>query len=138
MAALQQNRRHIFWAALLLLSCVEVLVESWMLQGPPWTCSIEGLDNGLDIGISESRTMDRGGEDECKCMETSRRVLGQEHPSMLTSMNKLAFTMKSQNRNVEAIEHMAVCVHLRNRTLGTEHPHALSSAATLAEWQNIK
>ena len=41
-------------------------------------------------------------------MEMSRRVLGQEHSSTLTSMNKLAFLMKSQNRNVEAIELMAV------------------------------
>jgi Tetratricopeptide repeat len=70
-------------------------------------------------------------------METSQRVLGQEHPSTLTSMNNLPFTMKGQDRNMEAIELMAECVQLLNRVVGAEHPHALSSATTLAEWQDL-
>ena len=53
-------------------------------------------------------------------------------------INNLAFTMKSQDRDVEAIELMAEYVQLLNRVLGIEHPHALSSAATLAEWQAIE
>jgi hypothetical protein len=32
-------------------------------------------------------------------METSKRVLGEEHPDTLTSMSNLAFTLKSQNRD---------------------------------------
>jgi hypothetical protein len=35
-------------------------------------------------------------------METSSRVLGEEHPDTLTSMANLASTIKDQGRNVEA------------------------------------
>jgi len=70
--------------------------------------------------------------------ETTKRVLGAEHPDTLTSINNLAFTIKEQGRKMEAIKLMAECVQLRNRVLGTEHPHALSSAAALADWQNVE
>jgi hypothetical protein len=36
-------------------------------------------------------------------METRNRVLGDEHPDTLTSMNNLAFTMKEQERREDAI-----------------------------------
>ncbi len=35
---------------------------------------------------------------DVQVMETSRRVLGAEHPDTLTSMNNLAWTWKSQGR----------------------------------------
>jgi Tetratricopeptide repeat len=71
-------------------------------------------------------------------METSRRVLGEEHLDMLTSMNILAFIMKGQGRKLEAIKLMAHCVQLCNRVLGTGYPNALSSAAALAEWHSVE
>ena len=74
---------------------------------------------------------------EVQVMETSRRVLGDKHPSTLSSMNNLAFTMKELGRKIEATKLMAECVKLRNRVLGTEHPYALSSAAVLADWQKF-
>ena len=67
-------------------------------------------------------------------METRKRVLGDEHPDTLTSMNNLAFTMKELGRKMEAIKLMAECVKLRNRVLGTEHPYTLSSSIVLADW----
>ena len=67
-----------------------------------------------------------------------QRVLGDEHPDTLTSINNLAFTMKELGRKMEATKLMAECVKLRNRVLGTEHPYALSSAAVLADWQNFE
>ena len=73
-----------------------------------------------------------------KVMETRRRVLGEEHPSSLSSMNDLASTYSKQGPWTEAVNLIAECVQLRNRVLGTEHPHALSSAARLAEWQDVK
>ena len=67
-------------------------------------------------------------------METIRRVLREEHPNTLTSMANLAFTVKGQGRNEEAIKVMAECVQLQIRVLGAEHPNMLSWSATLAEW----
>jgi hypothetical protein len=66
-------------------------------------------------------------------METSRRVLGEEHPDTLSSMNNLAFALKEQHREGEAFELMAEYVRLRNQILGIMHPHALSSAAIRSE-----
>ena len=42
-------------------------------------------------------------------IETSKRVLGEEHPDTLTSMNNLAFIWKKQRRDTEAIELMKKC-----------------------------
>jgi Tetratricopeptide repeat len=55
---------------------------------------------------------------EVQVMETSRRMLGEEHPETLTSMNNLAFTLKEQGRKGEAIKLMAECVQLCNQALG--------------------
>ena len=68
-------------------------------------------------------------------METSRRVLGEEHASTLTSMANLAFTTQGQGRDQEAIILMSECVRLRNRRLGAEHPSTLNASAALAKWQ---
>jgi hypothetical protein len=70
-------------------------------------------------------------------METRKRVLGDEHPDTLTSMNNLAFTMIGQGRKGDAIKLMTKCVRLRQKILGPEHPHARSSAAALAGWCDI-
>jgi hypothetical protein len=56
-------------------------------------------------------------------METSLRVLGQEHPDTLTSMNNLAWTLKSQGRNDEALELITKCVQLSTQKLGANHPN---------------
>jgi hypothetical protein len=63
---------------------------------------------------------------------TSKRVLGAEHRSTLTSMNNLAFTRKIQYRE-EAIALMRKCVQLRGRVLGSDHPFTLSSREALIQ-----
>jgi hypothetical protein len=68
-------------------------------------------------------------------METSLRVLGEEHPDTLTSMNSLAFTWKGQGRGVDALKLMEKCVQMQTRILGVDHPHTLSSSATWIEWE---
>jgi hypothetical protein len=65
-------------------------------------------------------------------METYRRVLGEEHPDTLSTMNDLAFTMKEQGRKEDAIKLMIEYVQLRERILGLGHPYILSSAAAQA------
>jgi Tetratricopeptide repeat len=38
---------------------------------------------------------------DMQVIETSKRVLGEEHPDTLTSMNNLAFIMKEQGRRMD-------------------------------------
>jgi hypothetical protein len=68
-------------------------------------------------------------------METRKRVLGEENPDTLTSMNNLAFTWKGQGRGAEALKLMEECVQLWTRILGVDHPYTLSSSATWNGWQ---
>jgi tetratricopeptide (TPR) repeat protein len=65
-------------------------------------------------------------------METRKRVLGEEHPSTLTSMANLASTFRSQGRWKEAEELGKQVVENRKRVLGAEHPDTLTSMTELA------
>ena len=71
-------------------------------------------------------------------METRRQVLGENHPDILTSMPKLAFTLNVYARNGEVIDLMAHCVQLQRRILGAEHPDTFGSSAALAEWLSVQ
>ena len=57
-------------------------------------------------------------------------MLGVEHPDTVASMNNLAFTIKEQGRNLEAVHLMKECVHRQNRVLGDQNPRALSFFCT--------
>jgi len=57
-----------------------------------------------------------------RVMETRKRVLGEEHPDTLTSINNLAYTWKGQGRDEEAIRLMTECAQLRTQILGAGHP----------------
>ncbi|KAF1975254.1 hypothetical protein BU23DRAFT_435962, partial [Bimuria novae-zelandiae CBS 107.79] len=50
---------------------------------------------------------------EVQVMETRKRVLGEEHPDTLTSMNNLAFTQQCQARYTEALALIERCFRLR-------------------------
>ena len=63
-------------------------------------------------------------------METRKRVLGDEHPSTLISMNNLAYTLHALDRNRKALVIMRRCVDLSSRLLGKEHPHTKVSVDT--------
>ena len=64
-------------------------------------------------------------------METSSRVLGVEHPDTLTSMNNLAFTLKLQSYDEEAISLIKKCFQLQKRL---QHPYTEPSPEALNEW----
>ena len=70
-----------------------------------------------------------------RVMETRKRVLGEEHPSTLTSMNNLACMWNGQGRNEEAIRLMSECVQLSTQILGASHPFTLSSLTALDGWK---
>jgi len=65
-------------------------------------------------------------------MEASARVLGQEHPSTLTSMANLASTYQNQGRWKEAEELEVQVMETRKRVLGQEHPDTLTIMNNLA------
>ena len=65
-------------------------------------------------------------------METSSRVLGEEHPSTLTSIANLASTFWNQGRWKEAEELFVQVMETSLRVLGEEHPSTLTSMANLA------
>ncbi|KAL9026743.1 MAG: hypothetical protein Q9196_004638 [Gyalolechia fulgens] len=65
-------------------------------------------------------------------METSARVLGEEHPDTLSSMANLAATYRNQGRWKEAEELQAKELKICSRVLGEEHPDTLTSMANLA------
>ncbi|KAF2834982.1 hypothetical protein M501DRAFT_943158, partial [Patellaria atrata CBS 101060] len=72
---------------------------------------------------------------EVQVMETRKRVLGEEHPNTLTSMNNLAFTFKLQGRKDDAILLMRQCSQLQKQILGPQHSYVISSVAILDQWQ---
>jgi hypothetical protein len=65
-------------------------------------------------------------------MEMENSVLGQEHPSTLTSMGNLACTYSKQGRWKDAEEVNVQVVETRKRVLGKEHPDTLMSMNNLA------
>jgi hypothetical protein len=64
-------------------------------------------------------------------IETRSRVLGTEHPSILTSINNLAFIWKGLGRDKEALNLIEECVALRSRTIGSNYPDTVSSRIVL-------
>ena len=69
-------------------------------------------------------------------MEIRKRVLGEEYPDTLTSMNNLAFTWERQGRAIEAISLMGGCCNLRRQVLGPGHPDTEASLEALHEWES--
>ncbi|KAG9242077.1 P-loop containing nucleoside triphosphate hydrolase protein [Calycina marina] len=67
-----------------------------------------------------------------EAFEANKRVLGEEHPSTLTSMANLASTYRNQGRWKEAEDLEVLVMEMRKRVLGPEHPSTLTSMANLA------
>lgn len=65
-------------------------------------------------------------------IETRKRLIGEKHPSTLTSMAKLASTYRNQRRWEEAEELFVQVIETQKRVLGEEHPDTLTSMAELA------
>jgi Tetratricopeptide repeat len=65
-------------------------------------------------------------------METSKTVLGPEHPSTLTSMSNLASTFWNEGRWAEAEKLDVQVMETRKTVLGPEHPDTLTSMWNLS------
>ncbi|KAF6780635.1 Kinesin light chain 5, partial [Colletotrichum musicola] len=67
-----------------------------------------------------------------QAVSTQTEILGQEHPSTLTSMGNLASTFRNQGRWKEAEKLDVRVMETSVRVLGEEHPDTLTSMANLA------
>ncbi|KAI7766379.1 hypothetical protein LZL87_013153 [Fusarium oxysporum] len=67
-----------------------------------------------------------------KAANTRTKMLGEEHPSTLASMNNLASTYRNQGQWKEAEELGVRVMAIRKRVLGEEHPDTLTSMGNLA------
>ena len=65
-------------------------------------------------------------------LDLLRRVLGEEHPDTLTSMNNMAQTLGSQGDLPGARKIQEQVLGVRRRVLGEEHPDTLTSMNNLA------
>ena len=79
--------------------------------------------------------MEGGGGATGKGLEICQRVLGEEHPDTLISMNNLALIFKGQGRAEEAMALMEDCTRMQKRVLGPDHPYTTDSQGTLNEWR---
>jgi len=67
-----------------------------------------------------------------RVLEMTRRILGDEHPDTLASMNNLATTLKAQGDLAGAREIQERVLEMTQRILGDEHPDTLASMNNLA------
>ncbi len=65
-------------------------------------------------------------------MSKRKRVIGDEHPDTLQSLNNLALLFDSKGEYDRAVPLYEECLAKRKRVLGDEHPDTLSSLNNLA------
>ena len=64
-------------------------------------------------------------------MEVRTRVLGEEHPDTLRSMNNLAITPYYMDDRDGAVRLLRKCLDGRIKKLGEEHPDTISTRKSL-------
>jgi tetratricopeptide (TPR) repeat protein len=88
-----------------------------------WKCAMALYSDGQYKAAEELQV---------EVMETSKRVLGNEHPSTLTSIANLASTYSNQGRWGKAEELQVEVMETSKRVLGDKHPDTLTSMHNLA------
>ncbi|MEH1782973.1 MAG: FxSxx-COOH system tetratricopeptide repeat protein [Nostoc sp.] len=68
-----------------------------------------------------------------QCLKVTKKCLGEEHPSVATSLNNLALLYKSQGRYSEAEPLYIQALLLWHQLLGEEHPNFATSLNNLAD-----
>jgi hypothetical protein len=66
-----------------------------------------------------------------------RRVLGEEHPSTLTSAGNLAASLAGQGKHAQAEEMLRAALAARRRVLGSAHPATLATAKDLESVRSV-
>jgi lipopolysaccharide biosynthesis regulator YciM len=67
-----------------------------------------------------------------ECLAKMKRVLGEDHPDTLTSLNNLAGLFESKGEYDRALPLYEECLAKRKRVLGEDHPDTLTSLDNLA------
>ena len=67
-----------------------------------------------------------------ECLAKRKRVLGEDHPDTLTSLNNLAGLFESMGDYDRALPMYEECLAKRKRVLGEDHPSTLASLNNLA------
>jgi hypothetical protein len=67
-------------------------------------------------------------------LETSKRLLGDEHPSTLTRKANLAHTMQALGQNALALCMMRQSAEASLRVLGITHPDSIDRNQSLEAW----
>ncbi|ORY31577.1 TPR-like protein [Rhizoclosmatium globosum] len=67
-----------------------------------------------------------------ECLETSKRVLGPDHPDTLIALNNLALLYYSQGKYEQAEPMYNECLSTSKRVLGPDHPDTLTIMSNLA------
>ena len=68
-------------------------------------------------------------------MKTSKKKLGADHPSTLTSMANLAQTMKARGNDIAAYELISACAALSTKVLGPGHPYTTDRHRVEQDWR---
>jgi non-specific serine/threonine protein kinase/serine/threonine-protein kinase len=66
-------------------------------------------------------------------LATRRRVLGEKHPSTLTSINNMGFLLQAQGKLAEAEPYFREGLEKFRRVLGAEHPDTLASINNMGD-----
>ena len=94
----------------------------------------ESAGSGASRYIREPGVMEGSRRAGNTFLETSLKVLGAEHPDTLTGMNNVAYTLKGQGKQTEALALMGKYTRIHLRVLGD--PHTTSSLASLNSWRS--
>ena len=68
---------------------------------------------------------------QTSALDTRRRVLGDDHPETLASINNMAQLLEGQDKLDEAMLHYREVLDTRSRTLGDDHPQTLRSISNM-------
>jgi len=101
-----------------------------VLQGS--TATVPDVSRRLQVVYKDGGRWKEAEKLQMMVMETEKRVLGEEHPSTLTSMSNLASTYWNQGRWKEAEVLEVLVMETMKRVLGEEHPSTLTSMSNLA------
>jgi tetratricopeptide (TPR) repeat protein len=86
----------------------------------------------LAVSLEMTGRLNEAEKLERDALEIQRRVLGNDHPDTLTSMNNLAFTLRREGRYPEAEQLFREALDIRRRVLGNDHPATAGSMSNLA------
>jgi hypothetical protein len=84
--------------------------------------------NSLASGLWSQGRLTEAEELEARVVKTRMRLLESEHRSTLTSWAGLAYTLKSQGRDEDAVDLMKQVARLLEETLGFDHSETIYTA----------